>query len=74
MPILLVRFWCKRTKLESLREFSKANIKFKTIRLEPTGIPKEHMSFEQIDFHRWINDAWEDSQLYENLSIQNIYL
>ena len=55
----------KGTKLESLREFSKANIKFKTIRLEPTGIPKEHMSFEQIDFHRWLNDAWEDSQLYE---------
>lgn len=55
----------KGTKLESLREFSKANIKFKTIRLEPTGIPKEHMSFEQIDFHRWVNDAWEDSQLYE---------
>lgn len=59
-------FGVKGTKLESLREFSKANIKFKTIRLEPNGIPREHMSFEQIDFNRWIKDDWEDSQLYEN--------
>ena len=56
----------KGTKLETLREFNKANIKFKTIRLEPDGIPCEHMSFEQIDFNRWIKDDWEYSQLYEN--------
>ena len=56
----------KGTKLESLREFNKANIKFKTIRLEPNGIPREHMSFEQIDFNRWIRDDWEESQIYEN--------
>ena len=56
----------KGTKLESLREFNKANIKFKTIRLEPNGIPREHMSFEQIDFSRWIKDDWEESQIYEN--------
>ena len=56
----------KGTKLESLREFNKANIKFKTIRLEPNGIPREHMSFEQIDFNRWIKDDWEESQIYEN--------
>ena len=53
----------KGTKLESLREFNKANIKFKTIRLEPNGIPREHMSFEQIDFNRWIRDDWEESQI-----------
>ena len=56
----------KGTKLESLREFNKANIKFKTIRLEPNGNPREHMSFEQIDFNRWIRDDWEESQIYEN--------
>ena len=56
----------KGTKLESLREFNKANIKFKTIRLEPNGVPREHMSFEQIDFNRWIRDDWEESQIYEN--------
>ena len=56
----------KGTKLESLREFNKANIKFKTIRLEPDGVPREHMSFEQIDFNRWVSDDWEESQVYEN--------
>lgn len=56
----------KGTKLESLREFNKANIKFKTIRLEPNGVPREHMSFEQIDFTRWVRDDWEESQVYEN--------
>ena len=24
------------------------------------------MSFEQIDFNRWIRDDWEESQIYEN--------
>lgn len=56
----------KGTKLETLREFNKANIKFKTIRLEPNGVPREHMSFEQIDFKRWVRDDWEESQVYEN--------
>lgn len=56
----------KGTKLETLREFNKANIKFKTIRLEPNGLPREHMSFEQIDFKRWVKDDWEESQVYEN--------
>lgn len=56
----------KGTKLETLREFNKANIKFKTIRLEPNGLPREHMSFEQIDFKRWVKDDWEESQVFEN--------
>lgn len=56
----------KGTKLDEIDIFSKANIKFKTIRLEPNGMPKEHMSFEQIDFNRWVNDSWEESQVYEN--------
>lgn len=55
----------KGTKIDNVGEFEKANIKFKTIRLEPNGIPKEHMSFEQIDFQRWVDAAWDESQIYE---------
>ncbi|WP_298703360.1 Sau3AI family type II restriction endonuclease [uncultured Veillonella sp.] len=55
----------KGTYVEDIAEFQKANIQFKTIRLEPNGTPKEHMSFEQIDFNRLINDSWENSQFYE---------
>ena len=55
----------KGTKLDDIDEFAKANIKFKTIRLEPNGLPKEHMSFENVDFNRWISDSFEESQFYE---------
>lgn len=52
-------------KLDRIEEFAKANIEFKTVRLEPNGMPREHMSFEQIDFNRWLEDDFEDSQIYE---------
>ena len=55
----------KGTNLDDTEEFAKANIKFKTIRLEPNGVPREHMSFEQIDFDRWLDASWEESQVYE---------
>jgi len=55
----------KGTKLDDIEEFAKANIQFKTIRLEPNGKPKESMSFENIDFNRWLLDSFEDSQFYE---------
>lgn len=53
------------TKLSDIEEFSKANIEFKTIRLEPNGLPKESMSFEQVDFQRWLDPDFESSQFYE---------
>ncbi|MFE0441678.1 Sau3AI family type II restriction endonuclease [Aerococcus sp. NPDC058936] len=53
------------TKLDNIEEFSKANIQFKTIRLEPNNLPKEHMSFENVDFDAWLNDSFEESQFYQ---------
>lgn len=53
------------TNLSKIEEFSKANIKFKTVRLEPNGTPREHMSFEQIDFQDWLEKPFEDSVIYE---------
>lgn len=53
------------TKLDNIEEFSKANIQFKTIRLEPNNMPKEHMSFENVDFNAWLNDSFEESQFYQ---------
>lgn len=52
------------TKLDNIEEFSKANIQFKTVRLEPNKMPKEHMSFENVDFDAWVNDSFEESQFY----------
>lgn len=54
------------TSLNDIEEFSKANIQFKTIRLEPNGIPREHMSFKNINFSEWFNEEWEDAWLKQN--------
>jgi DNA mismatch repair protein MutH len=51
----------KGTRLSKIEEFAKANIEFKTIRLEPNGKPEQHMSFENIDFYQWTNETWEES-------------
>lgn len=53
------------TDLSKIEEFSKANIKFKTIRLDSNGIPAEHMSFEQIDFNHWLDNSFEESIIYD---------
>lgn len=53
------------TKLNQIEEFAKSNIQFKTIRLEPNGVPKESMSFENINFHEWLNEEWEDNQMFK---------
>lgn len=47
-------------------EFRKAGIILKTIRIQKSGVIKEAMSFEQIDYDEVLmNDDWVDSRLYE---------
>ncbi|WP_313893127.1 Sau3AI family type II restriction endonuclease [Psychrobacillus sp.] len=53
----------KGTKLDDIEEFSKANIQFKTIRLDKNGKPCEHMSFKNVDFLEWAKEKWEESWL-----------
>lgn len=55
----------KGNKLDEIDEFAKANIKFKTIVLNPSGTPKEAMSFETINFLDLVNQTWETSDLRE---------
>lgn len=55
----------KGTRLDNIEEFAKANIQFKTIRLEPNGKPEQSMSFENIDFNEWTSESWENSYLRE---------
>lgn len=52
-------------KLENFEEFKKANIEIKTIVVSPSGMPKESMSFEQIDFCEIVNEEWETSTIKE---------
>lgn len=55
----------KGNDLSKIEEFEKFNIKFKTINLNHKGKMKEHMSFEQINFHDYLNTSWDDSELKE---------
>lgn len=50
-------------KLENFEEFKKAAIEIKTIVLKPNGMPKESMSFEQIDYCEIVNEEWETSDI-----------
>lgn len=53
----------KGTKLDKIAEFAKANIQFKTVRLQLNGRPKESMSFKNIDFGEVALEEWEDSYI-----------
>lgn len=53
-------------KLSKAEEFVKSGIAMKTIRLRPNGMPKEAMSFKNIDYCEiFNNDKWTESELYE---------
>lgn len=49
--------------IESINQIKKAGIELKTICLKVNNIPKESMSFEQIDYDEIINESWEDSSI-----------
>ena len=53
----------KGTKLDKIAEFAKANIQFKTVRLQQNGKPKESMSFKNIDFEEIVHEEWEESYI-----------
>ncbi|SES25592.1 Sau3AI family type II restriction endonuclease [Psychrobacillus sp. OK032] len=53
----------KGTKLDQIAEFAKANIQFKTVRVQQNGRPKESMSFKNIDFEEIVREQWEDSYI-----------
>lgn len=60
----------KDNKLDSIEEFSKANIKFKTVRIEKNGKIKEHMSLETFKYNEIIKERWEESKLRNTFSEQ----
>lgn len=56
----------KAKRLSRTEEFIKSGICMKTIRLSESGMPKESMSFKNIDYCEVAeNNLWEDSELYE---------
>jgi DNA mismatch repair protein MutH len=57
---------CESKRLSSSDEFIKSGIIVKTIRLNNNGMPKESMSFKNIDYCEvFENDNWIESEAYE---------
>ncbi|MCM1142703.1 MAG: hypothetical protein NC453_29375 [Muribaculum sp.] len=53
-------------RLSTSEEFIKSGIVMKTIRLQNNGMPKESMSFKNIDYCEiYDNDNWIESEAYE---------
>lgn len=50
-------------KLDRFEEFEKSGIEIKTILLKPNGMPKESMSFEQIDYCELVGEEWHNSTI-----------
>lgn len=56
----------KFKRLSETEEFIKSGITVKTVRLGENGMPKESMSFRNIDYQEVIeNDEWIESDAYE---------
>ena len=53
-------------RLNNADEFIKSGITMKTVRLKQNGMPKESMSFKNIDYYEvYENDDWIESEAYE---------
>lgn len=62
-------------KSPKIKEFEKANLQQKSIRLEPSGVLKESMVFSQIDYKGVIEEQeWEDSVWYETLTQRFLFV
>lgn len=53
---------------EVVAEFAKADIQVKTMRLKPSGYPKEHISFPAFKYIDLVEQQWDSSDLREALS------
>lgn len=56
-----------------IEEFTKANIKLKTIRVNPNWNIKENISFPTFKFKELITQNWEESDLYNMLESQKFF-
>lgn len=53
-------------RINNAEEFVKSGIIMKTVRLRNNGMPKEAMSFKNIDYQEILeNDEWVESEVYE---------
>lgn len=56
------------SRSNKIKELEKANITMRVIALEPSGRLVESISFPKFDYRSIIQETWEDSELYEQLT------
>lgn len=62
-------------RLSDSEEFIKSGITMKTIRLRDNGMPRESMSFKNIDYYEILeNDDWFESDLYELFTTRFLFV
>lgn len=61
-------------KTRKIDEFEKAGIKMKTVRLENNGNLKESMSFPYIRYSEAVNESWEESDFYEDVTSRFLFI
>jgi len=59
---------------QQIYEFEAADIQIKTIRIEPNGKCKESMSFKQIRYEEIVDQEWEDSDFYFELTSKFFFI
>lgn len=65
----------KSKRIHNADEFLKSGISMKTVRLRTNGMPKEAMSFKNIDYSEiFNNDIWEESEAYEEFTNRFLFV
>ena len=62
------------TDKRSLPEFQANAIEMKTVRVELDGLPREHMSFPQMNFDEVLNQTWEESDFFEKVERKFLFV
>lgn len=62
----------KSTK--NIFEFDASGVQLKSVRVSPTGVIKESISFPAIKYCEIINEEWEDSTFYNQITSQFIFV
>ncbi|MBV7363202.1 hypothetical protein KRX54_01970 [Actinomycetaceae bacterium TAE3-ERU4] len=72
--IAVARIFGLSGKLENAQELKKAGVVPKVIRLEHDGKIRESMSFPTFRYTDLVNQEWEDSRFYQQLSAKFLFI
>ena len=59
---------------DKILEFEKAGLRVKTIRLKSNGVPKEDISFKAMKYKEVVEQEWEDSDFYDDLTARYLFV